>query len=131
MEDRRNLLMIWVIGTAVFGSISLWIVGMLFGGIGIDFDSMGGHYALLLGGAIFGAGVGLMLVPIVKWVSSALAGDRLTLLKLGISIIASIFIANLIWWGSGGNIFLTILGALIGLLLPFAAYNYIRNFLPF
>jgi len=125
MGNRRNLLKIWVIGGAVLGSISLWIVGMLSGGIGIDMASIGGHIALIIGGAILGAGVGLMLVPIVNMVSSALAGDRWAFLGLGISAIASIYCARLIWQGSGGNLFLTILGALVGLFVPFAIYNYI------
>jgi len=72
MGNRRNLRKIWVIGTAVFGSISLWIFGMLSGGIGFDMASIGGHFALLIGGAILGAGVGLLSFPILKMVSSRL-----------------------------------------------------------
>ena len=127
---RISLLNIWVIGTAVFGSISLWNVGMLSGGIGFDIASIGGHGALLFGGAILGAGVGLLFFPIVKIVSSALSGDRWALLGLGISAIASIFCALQGWRGSGGNLFITILGALVGLLIPFYIYSYVtqRNY---
>ena len=66
--------MIWVIGMAVLGSISLWAVGMKYGGIGINIASIGGICALFVGGAILGAGVGYILYPIVKWLSLAGTG---------------------------------------------------------
>jgi hypothetical protein len=129
MGYRKGLLKIWVIGTALIGSISLWLMGMMSGGIGINIASIGGHCALLIGGAIVGAGFGLVFIPILKSFSSALAGDRWELLFLGISAIASIVVARQIWWGSGGKLYITIFGALVGLLLPSVAWNYIRYWL--
>ncbi len=129
MGNRKSLLMMLVIGAAVYGSISLWIMGMAYGDIGIGLASIGGHSVLLIGGAILGAGVGFLLFPIVemvvKMVLSALAGDRGALLGLVISVIASIFCALQIWRGTGGNISLTIFGAFVWFFVPFYIYNWV------
>ena len=74
MGKRIGLLNFWVIGTTIFCSLFLWIVGLLFGGIGMNFASIDGHIALLIGGAILGAVVGLILVRIPKDISNYLIG---------------------------------------------------------
>jgi hypothetical protein len=128
MSNQRNLPRLITIGgsiaTTIAGAIWLWRIG---GHVSLDFS---GQAVLLIGGALLGAGVGIMFfgtfIPITF---AAISGEIRSIIILVLSPISSIVAYQLLWGGSGGNITISLIGAFAGFFIPLIAAGFIANLL--
>jgi hypothetical protein len=128
MNDREKWSKRLTIGGSVlatiFGALSLWAAG---GSLSLDSS---GQSVLLLGGAIAGAGVGIIFFgtfsPIIVL---GFSGDVRMILLLSLSLASAIAGYRMLRGGGGGNAGISVLGAFVGLFIPLFFYGFIASVL--